>query len=386
MANILFIAYDFPPILSPESIQVQRRAVTLANNGHRVVVLTSHTNTAFEFIDESLIKKHEKIEVIRTKRPYFEKPLNLFFKFYDLTDRKLWWKTEALNKAVKILQSENIDVIYTHSTPLVDHIVGLELKRGFPNTRWIAHFSDPWTLNPYKTYRFNWQFKLNREHETKILKGCDLLTVTSIKTKELFEKEFRFLDGKVVVLPHTYDESLYEQKEIKRDKKIIVHTGNIYGLRTIKHLLGAIKNSDFNDLEFHFYGRVKKDEADLAKELGLQEVVKFFGQVGYFESIKKICEADFLLVVDAPLKNSVFFPSKLADYIGAKKLIMALTPKDSTTADILDEIGCNKFVANSDDEDEIKEMLKRVNESIVLKKYEKYSMKNYEFLRRVFER
>ena len=187
-------------------------------------------------------------------------------------------------------------------------------------------------------------------------------------------------------MPHVYDETLYKQKENKRGKKIIIHTGNIYGLRTIKYLLKAIKESDLKDLEFHFFGKVKKDEVDLIKKLDLDSIVKIYEQVGYFESIKKISDADILLVIDAPLKNSVFFPSKLADYIGAKKPIMAITPRDSTTTQILKEINCISLIADSKNKNEIKEMLKKVNETIELKNYEKFSMRNYEILRRVFEK
>ena len=306
MANILFIAYDYPPILSPESIQVQRRAVTLANNGHRVIVLTSHANPAFEFIDESLVGEHERIEIIRTKKPYFEKPLNLFYKFYDLTDRKLWWKVEALDEAVKILQNEKIDILYTHSTPLVDHIVGLNLKREFPSVKWVAHFSDPWTLNPYKNYRFKWQYSLNRKYEEEVLKKCDTLTVTSQKTKELFLKEFKFLKGKVSVLPHTFDKKLYKSGVSGTDKRVVVHTGNIYGLRTIKYLLEALKELSLDNVEFHFYGRIKSDELELIDKYNLNNIVKTFARIPYLKSLEVMSRADYLMVVDAPLKNSPF--------------------------------------------------------------------------------
>ena len=55
MTKVLFIAYDYPSILSPESIQVQRRAMSLANSGYSVQILTSHKNPCFEYIDNSFL-------------------------------------------------------------------------------------------------------------------------------------------------------------------------------------------------------------------------------------------------------------------------------------------------------------------------------------------
>ena len=49
-------------------------------------------------------------------------------------------------------------------------------------------------------------------------------------------------------------------------------------------------------------------------------------------------EADMLLILDAPFDISVFFPSKLVDYIGAQKPILAITPEGSC-ADIVREVG-----------------------------------------------
>ena len=45
-----------------------------------------------------------------------------------------------------------------------------------------------------------------------------------------------------------------------------------------------------------------------------------------------------LLILDAPFKISVFFPSKLVDYIGANKPILAITPEGSC-AEIVRKLG-----------------------------------------------
>lgn len=386
MANILFTAFDYPPILSPEAIQLQRRALTLAKNGHRVYILTSHSNPAFEFIDNTLLIDNQNIEIIHTKKPICEKILNLIFKFIDITDRKLWWQYSAFNLAKEIIESKSIDLIYTHSTPLVDHLVGLKLKKIFPEIKWISHFSDPWTLNPYINYKFSWQKRFNKKLEISILKSCDRVTVTSNKTKELFSN---LIDrDKISVLPHTFDEELFNLKSSKNEKLTIVHTGNIYGLRTIEYLIEALKEIDSSNLELLFYGKIKQSEVDLIKEYNLEKSIKIKSQIPYLESLRAISMADFLMVIDAPLENSPFFPSKLADYIGAKKPIIALTSKSSTTAEIVSSLGFSQLIANSSEKDEIKEVLVKIVENRYFKidsdKLFYYDYENFNLIKEVF--
>lgn len=388
--NILLIAYDFPGILSPESIQVQRRAINLANNGHKVYVLTSHENPKYEFIDNNLIDNNDNLTIIRTKKPTFERTLNVFFKLYDIADRKYWWKYYAVILAKSLVEKYNINLLYSNSHPFVDHIVGLEVKKSYPEIFWITHFSDPWTLNSYKVYKTKVQKSMNERLENEILSLSNRITVTSELTKELYIKYFTFLKNKIFVIPHMFDSRLYLNNEKSDSKKIkIIHTGNIYGLRTIKYLLEVLNEENYNNIEFEFYGKVKKDEEYLIEKYKLNSKVKSYSQVSYKKSIEIMSKADFLLVVDAPLEFSPFFPSKLVDYIGSRKKIFALTPRKSSTEEVLKFTNNDNFIASPTSKEEIKLILKQIN-SLDFKEYKEknidyFSMNNYNLLKNIFE-
>jgi glycosyltransferase involved in cell wall biosynthesis len=60
--------------------------------------------------------------------------------------------------------------------------------------------------------------------------------------------------------------------------------------------------------------------------------------VDYTESLALMRASDALLVVDAPAERSVFLPSKLVDYLGAGRPIVALTPPGAA-ADLVDRAG-----------------------------------------------
>lgn len=375
LANFLFIAFDFPPILSPESVQIQRRALVLARAGHSVTVLTSHENPKFETLDPALSIKHPNLRLLRTKKPAFETLQNAVGKFLQIADRKVWWIPLAARAASKLLTTEKFDAFYTHSTPLASHLVGLKIKKYFPHLRWIAHFSDPWTQNSYIRYQFAWQENANKRLEEKVLRAADRLSVTSEKTRQLFIDRYPFLTNKSAVLPHLFDPAAYcKTAKNPSEKIILVHTGHIYGLRTAAALFHTLCANPLPALEIHLYGRIHEHEARMITELGLQKQVFIHPTVSYGESLAAMANADALLVIDAPLENSPFFPSKLADYLGAKKPIIALTPSDSTTADILRSCGQQNHIAHSNDKTAIGMVLARLDKAAVPCHLEPYNM------------
>ncbi|NDV22170.1 glycosyltransferase family 4 protein [Desulfovibrio sp. JC022] len=358
--SILFITYDFPPILSPESIQVQRRALTLARNGHRVHVLSCCEDPDFEFLDQKLCRDHENLTIHRVNQLPGEKWLHYLCGGLEITDRKFWWKFPAAHAAIKLIKEFQIDALYTHSTPLVNHLAGLAVKETDRNLHWTAHFSDPWTLNPYLSYRTGLQRKINKMYEKTVISRADTITVTSDKTKDLFVKGLNAGQGKIKVLPHVFDPDLYTRRKTEPQKKIIAHTGNIYGLRSAGQLIEAVHKVQPENLEFHFYGRMKEEERLLA-EKKCPELIKFFDPVPYLDSIEVLSESDILLVIDAPLKDSPFFPSKLADYIGAGKPVVALSPLSSTTTQIVRDIQKELLVADSADVPSIAALVRRLD-------------------------
>jgi hypothetical protein len=69
-----------------------------------------------------------------------------------------------------------------------------------------------------------------------------------------------------------------------------------------------------------------------------KKYINLMGPVSYFNSLDKMKTSDYLLVIDAPFLNSVFFPSKLVDYIGSGKKVIGITP-NGTAKKIIKRIG-----------------------------------------------
>src|SRR5439155_27339150 len=128
-------------------------------------------------------------------------------------DRYRDWKP-AVMKALKDLGRAgefNPDVMVTFGSPMSDHLIGLEIKKKF-QLPWIAHFSDPWVENPFKGY--GWFTKtVNLSLERKVVEAANLLIFTSHETVELVMSKYSTqLKSKARVLPHAFEEKLYERQ------------------------------------------------------------------------------------------------------------------------------------------------------------------------------
>jgi glycosyltransferase involved in cell wall biosynthesis len=237
------------------------------------------------------------------------------------------------------------DVLVSFGQPMSDHLAALALKRrtGLP---WIAHFSDPWKRNAFRTAHMLSRL-MDPAYEKKVLQEADHLIFTSEESRLLVLEGYpdSYL-AKASVLPHAYDPDLYGTGAPSRDgKRRLVHVGNFYGHRTPDALLKGVATlaskspAVLEGLELHFYGHVADDVRERALRYPIgAAMLRFHGSVPYLESLTRMKEADGLILVDADADRSVFLPSKLVDYLGAGRPIFGVTPP-GTSANLLRSLG-----------------------------------------------
>jgi glycosyltransferase involved in cell wall biosynthesis len=222
-----------------------------------------------------------------------------------------------------------------------DHLVGLRLKKrlGVP---WVAHFSDPWADNPFRAGQFiaNW---INRRLEGRVIEAAERVVFTSAETRDLVMRKYpASWNGKCAVLPHSYDPSLYPEPAARGKTIVVRHIGNFYGQRTPLPLLRALRMMEpgqLDDVRLELVGRVPSWLRFHPAWRALPaDLVCCKGNVDYARSLALMVEADLLLVIDAPGKLSVFLPSKLVDYLGARVPLMGITPPGAA-ASLLRQMG-----------------------------------------------
>ena len=99
---------------------------------------------------------------------------------------------------------------------------------------------------------------------------------------------------------------------------------------------------------FVFRGSWFQGHDELVTRFGLEDVVDIRPAVSYDDYLRLLRSSPVLLLVVAP-EHNLFMPSKIVDYFGARRPILALVPPDSEMRAVLDEAGMGAYAADDDD-------------------------------------
>lgn len=378
--NIFTFAFSFPPRLSAESI-VTYKLLKYSNNSYHVYSCDLKTSS------------QKDIEFETTANNIQQKSCS----------NPLYWPIKSIMYFGKSKKKTYYDFIMTRSMPWFGHLPGLFVKLFNKKLKWVASFSDPLANNPYyietlkKKYmsllkylhpRF-YEYILMRFIERLIIIYADSIIFTNKYMLEYVMKHYKdkYLE-KCSVVPFGFESSVYEYNvynsvDISTNKVTILYAGSVYGKRAPFKLVDAYKfvkscYKQFN-IEIVFLGNVSEEFKQYVFSNKLDGSILFKSMVSYEESLSFMKSADALLIYDAKFNftKNIFLTSKLFDYLGAYKPIIAITDDVGPTAEIIYDT-CNIIV--EDEENSLRELLKRIYiegvHSPNYEKYEKYNIKN----------
>ena len=367
MEKILVVAHDLPPLLNPQAIQVGRLLYNMPP-GRKLYVVTSDDLSCkrdHEYYAD-IRKKFEDLIILKFKRTFFKKVLTRIFRlFFEIPDVFLYWHIRAYKEIVKKWGGEKFDGIVVFACPFSSSILGLLLKKRF-GAKLINFFSDPWAENPHFGYKALAK-KINLYLEDLVMNSSDKIVFASPEMMDMYRKQYSFITNKSYFLEHSYDPSLHAgTRPTAFDNRVILrHVGSFYKTRNAKYIIEALKNlkekdiNILNSISLEIIGDIpqgySREHIDLARNYGVDGAINFSRNTSYSESLKMMGSADVLVLIDAPIEGSVYLPSKLIDYIGADRPILALTPKNSASAKVMSLSG--GWVVEPDDIAGIEEAL-----------------------------
>jgi glycosyltransferase involved in cell wall biosynthesis len=339
--TVVALSYCYPPLRYPRSIQVAR-LIAHMDGADDVHVVCAGDDAP---LDPSLERAYGGAAPV-TRVPWSTRA-RVAQKVRDrvlrnrllVPDRDRSWVRSAVRATEPLLHEG--DVLVTFGQPMSDHLAGLRLKRR--GVRWVAHFSDPWVDSSFRRAD-RLTLALNRRLERAVVHTADVVVFTSRETVDLvmakYPDEWR---AKIVVLPHAYDPALYPEPPARDDDRVVLrYIGNFYGHRGPGPLFAALQAllaSDPLALDGVTVELVGAREHPLEVPSTLPDgLVRVRDSVEYGESLRLMRSSDVLLVLDAPGARSVFLPSKLIDYLGARRPILALTPPGAA-AELVREAG-----------------------------------------------
>ena len=364
--RILLLSYAFPPLAMPEAVLVAKR---MAGLGSAVDVICAAPPVGMRQ-DHSLDGYTERhfgsITRIQPGRPWRWAPLPRLGRILTVPDPFVLLNGAARRAAITSGLGR-YTALMTWSQWHSVHLVPLALDlHGVRRPPWLAHFSDPWARNPFRADG-PLGLRVNRTLERRVLASADRVLFTSDETMQLtmggHPDSWR---AKARVLPHAFDPALYAgaRRSTGPQRDLIVrYVGNFYGPRTPEPLFRALVTLEarrpdaLRGVRVEIIGSVEREarQTSVARSL-VPGLVSIMPPVDYLTSLRLMEEADLLLIVDAPARISPFLPSKLIDYLGARRPIFGITPAGAA-ASLIESIG--GWVADPTRPEEIAGVLER---------------------------
>ncbi|PCN44872.1 glycosyl transferase family 1 [Brevibacillus laterosporus] len=281
-----------------------------------------------------------------------------------IPDDQILWYPEALKVGREIMRKHRIDVIFSTSGPVTNHLVARKLAAEF-GCKWIADFRDPWTQNMHRS-GIAWRERLEERMEAKVMKQADVITTVTATFAENFQTKYPATANRMELIYNGFDKADFAKltpAHTAPDRFHAAYAGILYQKRNPRLLLGAIKELideglvDQQEICLSFAGVFDypgyTENRDCVEQLGLQKVVRVLGNLPHKEALGLMSGADALLMIgDVTPDAGAYIPGKLYEYMGVGKPILALNMPGEAT-EIIQRFGLGE-VANPTDKEAMK--------------------------------
>jgi glycosyltransferase involved in cell wall biosynthesis len=357
MNKVLIIAHQFPPMAGPGVQRTSKFVKYLRNFGWEPVVITREVGK-MAFRDESLMSDiPSDVKIIYTKpHDLTEWPgfLSLAGKFISrkilIPDGEKLWEHLSRKKAIEAIKSNKVDLIYSTSYPYSDHLLGLYLKKMFPDIPWVADFRDEWSNNPYLLEQNRNKMRVNTEKkmEKKVLEAANAVITNTPVMMRNFINNYPDFKSKFFVIPNGFDEADFSGlPDIipENDKFTITYTGALYGRRkpdtffeSLKRLVEN-KTIDKDKIKVRLIGNIKPGYINaLIDKYNLNGIVESTPYMKHEDSIKSLMTSDALVLIEGAGPGAeAFYTGKIFEYMNTNRPIIAIIPKNGAAAGLIRE-------------------------------------------------
>ena len=385
--RILIITYYWPPSGGPGVQRWLKFVKYLPEFGWKPTIFIPE-NPSYPIIDETLEKEVSKdLEIIKTKiwEPYqiaeffgkdnkkfkagqFDVGENQSWKSrlsiwvrgnFFIPDARVFWVKPSVEFLKKYLKENHFDAFVTTGPPHSLHLIGLELKKEFPNFKWIADFRDPWTeISYYKHLKLTKSSdKKHRDLEQQVFKTADITLATSFTDVENFRKK----GANSFCITNGFDEDASTPLSITtqnphtltrsnaQTKFTLSYIGVLEQLRNpeiLWNVLGELikENKNFkDDFELKFVGRIDDKILEKIENSELKNSVKNLGYLSHSAANAEMRNSDLLLITNFPNETSKgIIPGKIFEYLQTGNQILSFGPKDGDVKKILEETNAGK--------------------------------------------
>lgn len=277
-----------------------------------------------------------------------------------IPDPRVGWLPFALVQGLKLIREHKIDLIFSSAPPNSVHLIAYWLRR-LSGKKWVADFRDPW-FKYLAPRRSGWlPRKIDLALCKTVVKHADhLVWVCEGVRKEMSRAISSALPAHESIITNGFDAKNFEELQPEQhDKFRITYVGTFFSRYHIDAFVAAVErlmqeHKDFaRDFELVFCGAVDQSVQQRLSDSKLSENVHFLGYQDHRTTLTKMVSSTLLLlyIMDTPEGRNIP-TSKLFEYLGARRPILALAPEDSDAGRILVRTKAG-FIVDGEDEDAI---------------------------------
>ncbi|MBI3234498.1 MAG: hypothetical protein HYZ42_10745 [Bacteroidetes bacterium] len=266
---------------------------------------------------------------------------------FFIPDPRKAWNKYALPIANKIIEEDQINIVITAGPPHSSHLMGLALKKQYPQLKWIADFHDAWTdiIFYHELFHTKLAAKIDANLERSVLEKSDhVLAVGENWIQKFCSKSSLLKPSKFHILRMAYDEKYFTESDIKSRESYspltITYTGTISDNYHPEVLIDALKELKVEELAFdfklQFAGILAENIRTYIIQSGLEKNLVELGYLPHSQSIQLLKDSDVLLLVNPQIpQEDMVIPGKIYEYLAAKKTIINITTKTCETARLI---------------------------------------------------
>jgi len=272
------------------------------------------------------------------------------------------WSAPALKMGRALAQKNKYDVIISRVLPDYAHLPALNLSREF-GIPWIANWNDPtpWHISPppygsgpeIQPPGFPAIGRLRRNCLIKFYKSISDMASWQTFPCERLRNYMKPMLGlhflnKSSVIPHIMigkNSSKRLREKVSRSQEFtLCHAGSLRPprspdvfLRGVRRFIDTVKPKKPPVIKF--LGERVENVKDTVCRMNLKQYARILKALSYEATLQLLAEETVLVIIEAPLKEGIFMPSKFVDYVSTRRPILAISPVEGTIADYLQRHG-----------------------------------------------
>jgi hypothetical protein len=358
MRKVLVIAYNFPPV-AVRSHRVMGFVKYLSHHGWWPIVLTPRRPIAPE-MDPCLLWETAGYPATVYRTRSFEpagligrlkgwpaggregaaghRRLPAFARWVSanclVPDYRIGWVPWAIAAGWRIIRSEDVAAIMVDVAPFSSLLAAVALKR-LTGQPLLMDFHDDWT----GWQRFRDPKKLavigafERWLESRLIRAADTVVAATPELRDALQRRYPHLHARFTSVSNGWDPSDFAgPPPSRRPFLTITHAGTLYPSRFPAAVLTALNElcrerpELRNQVRLQIAGTITGEIAETLRRAPFPEIIDYRGFLSPREARQLMRESDILLLQEESEHDvaTVSRPSKLYEYLGAERFILAL--------------------------------------------------------------